>query len=166
MSLMLLLMEHVNKSLRKFVPHNQKFCVTLDGHSSRNGAEWLRKSEMINCEIVQTPSDTSNFPQPCDQNVNRNLKAGLRDMRDKFCVQSLINLNRVQIALILGVAGFRNISPRFFIDSFTKSGLWPMNYNFLFPFREEKRCEGIQVVISRDSDEEVLNRVKSIVMNP
>lgn len=63
-SLTSLIMEDINKYVRKFVPHNQKLCITLDGHSSRNRAKNLRKSENMNCGIVQTFSDTSHFLQP------------------------------------------------------------------------------------------------------
>lgn len=61
MRLIKLLIQHVNKFVRKFIPDDLAYCLTLDGHSSRNGFAWLEYCHSVRCEFVQLPSDTSHF---------------------------------------------------------------------------------------------------------
>ena len=43
-SLMKLVVEHVSRLVRKFVSESVSHFLALDGHSSRNGVDWLGSS--------------------------------------------------------------------------------------------------------------------------
>lgn len=62
--LMKLVIQHVNRFVRQFVPTEKAYSLTLDGHSSRGGIDWLNFCNEVGCDVAQYPSDTSHFAQP------------------------------------------------------------------------------------------------------
>ena len=66
--------KHIDRFVRKEVPAELPFCMTLDGHSSREGYEWLELCKQKKYEVVQSPSNTTHFLQSCDQDVNSAFK--------------------------------------------------------------------------------------------
>lgn len=67
-----LVMKHINNLVFHFDPKEVSFCFTLDGHTSRLGHDWLRYNELVNCEIVQAPNDTSHS----SSNATKQLTSG------------------------------------------------------------------------------------------
>ena len=124
------LIEHINTFVRSIVLPSAAYCLTLDGHASRNGYAWLEYSKRVGCEVVQLPSDTSHFLQPCDRKVNKELKRAVKDYRDMLCGLGTINLNSVRTKLVLAIVGLASISPSHIVESFKQCGLWPMDYRF------------------------------------
>ena len=74
-----LVVEHVSRFVRKFVPESVSYCLTLDGRSSRNEIERLHSWLSVGCELVQVLSDMSHFLQPCDQKINLNIENSVRN---------------------------------------------------------------------------------------
>lgn len=136
-SLMKLVIEHVNRFVRKFVPAEKSYCLTLDGHSSRGGIDWLNYCKDVGCEVVQSPSDTSHFLQSCDKKVNKTFNGAVRDARDALCAESFLDLTCVRTSLMLGIIGFHAVSPQCVFESFSACGLWPMDYRFMHRFQHE-----------------------------
>ena len=58
-----LVIEHINKFMRKCITRAQVCCLTLDGHSSREGLDLLEYAQEVICEIIELLSDTSHFLQ-------------------------------------------------------------------------------------------------------
>lgn len=126
--------DHINRYVRQFVPQSESYCLTLDGHKSRNGTDWLDRCKNVGCEVIQAPSDTSHFLQACDATVNKMFQKTIRLMRDELCKFSLIATNTVQLGLMLGVMAYSAISADHIRQSFDQCGLWPMDYRFLKKF--------------------------------
>lgn len=173
---------HLNKFVRQVVPQEKPYCLTLDGHSSRGGIDWLKYCNDVGCEVVQSPSDTSHFLQPCDRRVNKTFKRAIRDARDALCAESFIDLTSVQISLVLGVIGFHAISPQCIKDSFYDCGLWPMDYRFMKRFEHENKKKETREsrvgnaencgpdtrlgsVKKRKADSETWNFIKSVALS-
>ncbi len=63
--------KHLDKYVRNILPSSTSYLLTLDGHKSRMGVEWLELCQQNNCEGVEPLAYTSHFLQPCDQFVNK-----------------------------------------------------------------------------------------------
>ena len=175
-----LIIEHVNGFVRRFVPENKRFCLTLDGHKSRNGIDWLHYCEEVGCEVVQLPSDTSHFLQACDNKVNKTFKTSIRSYRDVLSKNSTLDLCSVRVGLILGIFGFESVTERDIKDSFDNCGLWPMDYRFVQRFERSHRMKEQKNsliaraecaaqnkimcnIVQRQSDEEVWRDIQRLV---
>ena len=95
-----LVMQHVNRFMREFIPEAQRYCITVDGHKSHNGVDWLEFCEEVGCEVVQLPSDTSHFMQACDCKVNKSHKSKTPAARDMLCAHTTLDLSSVIASLI------------------------------------------------------------------
>lgn len=146
-----LYMEHLNRHMRKFVNLSQKYLLTLDGHSSRKGLDWLEAATKNGCEVIQAPANRSHFLQPCDQHLNKAFAQTVRKTRDSLLSAASMDTKSVQFMLVCAIAAFDAIIcsdiKRFFVDT----GLWPMDYRFatrLMKKRDElvirysRRCFG------------------------
>ena len=78
------LVTHINCFVRQNISEYYPYVLTLDRNSSRNGYEWLDYCQKVECEVIQLPSNTSNFLQPCNRKVNKRLKNAVRSFRDKL----------------------------------------------------------------------------------
>lgn len=91
---------------------------------------------------MQAPSDTSHFLQPCDQKVNQVIKKSVKYLREKLCVKSMVHLLSVLTVLMLGKYVFRKLTltptPEVICESFQRCQLWPMNFEFLNHFSDDK----------------------------
>ena len=132
MSHMHLLVEHVNRYFRKFVPLPDPLLILLDGHSSRNGCHWVHKAQEFSIEVVQSPANTSHFLQPCDQSVNKIFKKEMRKKRDQLCaIHPLVNTSTQQFKLVCATHAYGAITENDIKHSFEVTGLWPMDFRFL-----------------------------------
>ena len=116
------LIQHVNRCVRKEVPPNLTYCMTLDGHSSREGYEWLQSCKKNHCEIVQSPSNTTHFLQPCDQDVNRSFEKSMRLYRDLLQKQTTLDMRSVRANLMVAALAYSNITIDIIKLSFKKQG--------------------------------------------
>lgn len=159
------LIVHIDKHVRKFVEKGKSYCLTLDGHSSRNGYAWLEYSKKVGCEVVQLPSDTSHILQPCDRHVNRELKKAVRMYRDELCKLHFFNLNSIRAKLILSIVGYKSVTSIHIIKSFTECGLWPMKFQFmeLANDQHEQAFKSEQTDGQRLSDSDVLHKLRKIM---
>ena len=123
--------EHINRFVRLWVSKDKHYLRTLDGHSSREGWEWLTLCKTVKCCVLQVPSSTSHFLQPCDQVVDKRFKEGMIKGRDELLKGSLQYRRTVRVNLMAGMMGYSNISPSDIMESFKITGLWPMNLGFL-----------------------------------
>ena len=92
MRLIRLVIENVNNFVRTILPESTAYCLTLDGHRSRNGYAWLDFCRRVGCEVVQLPSDTTHFLQPCDRTDNKVIKQSAKKYRDKLAFLGSVNL--------------------------------------------------------------------------
>ncbi len=72
----------------------------------KNGCDLLALCRQNNCEVVQAPTNTSHFLQPCDQVVDKAFKGAVKDMTDEVTSMAIANKKAVQFKLMCGVFGF------------------------------------------------------------
>ena len=84
--------------------------MTLDGHSSREWYEWLELCKHKKCEIVQSPSNTTHFSQPCDQSVNSSFKKGMPRNKYLFHQQTTLAMRSVRLNLMVAVLAYSGIT--------------------------------------------------------
>ena len=174
------IIQHINKHVRKILPEEDRYCLTLDGHTSRKGVEWLQYARSVNCEVVQLPSDTSHFLQACDRKVNKKIKNTMREYRDMLNKCFCVDPKTVQISLMIGVGAYASIDNATARQSFAECGLWPMNFRFLNKFEWQKNIRDderavkkqlddgsvatrVQNVALRKTDEEIYDNIKKII---
>ena len=131
------LVTHINCFVRQHISEDIPYVLTLDGHLSRNRYAWLDYCEKVKCEVIQLPSNTSHFLQPCDRNVNKQLENVVRSFRDKLSKLQCFSLNSVRTKLTLASVGYLSISALNITESFRQCGLWPMDYRFTFFSNDE-----------------------------
>ena len=110
MSVMPAFVKHLNAFVRSFLPQNETYLLSLDGHGSRNGAEWLDICAANKFEVVVSPANTSHFLQPCDQFVNKKFKTKMRGIRDEFAKSAILDTRSVRFNLICGVHAYNSIT--------------------------------------------------------
>ena len=77
MSVMPAGMTHINQFVRNILLPENSYLLSLDGHSSRNGTEWIEVCRKNRCEAVVVLINTSHFLQPCDQTSTGDLSTCL-----------------------------------------------------------------------------------------
>ena len=58
--------KHINRHVRKTIDSGKHVVLLVDGHSSRDGVEWLEVCEKLNIVVVRLPANTTHILQPCD----------------------------------------------------------------------------------------------------
>ena len=182
MEIIPIFMAHLDNFFRQFVQQERHYVLLLDGHSSRNGIDWLDFAKAHKC-VVQSPANTSHFLQPCDQDVNKAFQDTVRRVRDKFCLASSGNTDTrtIQSKLMFATAGLEAIGTTEIRRSWDITGLWPMNYRFTERFKRNKDevalaattqmeqaatgspAASIRSVQKRKSDRETFEMLASIV---
>ena len=164
--------EHIARYVRKWVPQDRQYCLTLDGHSSREGWEWLEYSSTAGRAVVQSPANTSHFLQPCDQNVNKTFKQAMRKARDKLSAVTSVDIRTVRVNVMAGMAAYHAITSVSICNSFESTGMWPMDYRFLKRFQNDRaRKEVLREVqkvfiasaVQRQNDKAVFEKLKEVV---
>ena len=118
---------HFNSFVRQFVHPSQNILLTLDGHSSRNGFERLRRCMRHNIDVVQAPANTSHVLQPCDKCFNKKFKDSIRETKSELDKMALTNTKTVKLKLMLGVIAHDAITGEDAKRSFRECGLFPLN---------------------------------------
>lgn len=164
MAMMPIIIQHINKFVRKFVPTEVSYCLTLDGHASRNGSAWLVCSKDRNMEVVQSPANTSHKLQPCDQLVNKRVKDGIKTTFDELNTMGSVASCSTPVKLKLGIAGYHAITCSDVQQSFEKCGLWPMDFRFLEFFRdtETEDKENMLIDVQATASRSVAGRLPSV----
>ena len=117
----------------------------------------------VKCEVIQLPSKTSHFLQPCDRKVNKQLKNAVRSLRDKIGKLQYLSLNSVRTKLILAVVGYLSISALNITESFRQCGLWPLDYRFTCLSNDETiNFKTSQKIGSTSKDSEIVYSVRKI----
>ena len=129
-----LFMTHFNTFVRRHVPQDEKILMTLDGHSSRKGIDWLDEATKNNIEVAKTPANTSHVLQPCDQRVNKVINSRVRRVRDRLFEAGFNKTKSVKFKLISALAAIDDLSLNDVRVSFSVTGLWPMDMRFLKTF--------------------------------
>ena len=130
MSVMPAFVKHLNAFVRSFLPQDVTYLLSLDGHGSRNGVEWLDICAAKKCEVVVSPANTSHFLQPCDQFVNKKFKKKMQGIRDQFAKSAMFDTRSVRFNLFCGVHAYNSITAADAIASFSKAGLFPFRSEF------------------------------------
>lgn len=146
-----LFIQHFNNYARKFVPQSTTILLSLDGHSSRGGYEWLEMCKEYNIEVIQAPANTSHFLQPCDQTINKTFKESVRRIRDDLCGDLLLDTRAVKFKLMCSVLAHSSITVADIRRSFEVTGLYPINNEFAKRFLtpEDKHAEKAVVLKRR-----------------
>ncbi len=76
-------------------------------------------------------SNTSQYFQPCDQNINRELKREGILARDGMCTQAISDTKSVTFKLITAVAGYSAVPFMFIKRSWKDTGLCLTNFRFV-----------------------------------
>lgn len=102
---------HMNLHAQKLVPNVHKpFLLLLHGHKSRGAFQWLEKVKLANSEIIQPPTNTSHFLEPCDSTINKTFNRTIRSTSDILNSLSFIDTGDMSIRLMLGVSGYRSLT--------------------------------------------------------
>ena len=136
MELLPMFIRHFNRNARRYVNSGESIVITIDGHRSRNGVEWLQLCQQFSIEVVQAPANTTHFLQPCDSHILKSFKSSMRRLRDAFCTSNIMDTRAVNFKLAVGLAGYRGIKPWIVRKSFEDVGLFPMDYRFLNKFKK------------------------------
>lgn len=157
--------EHMHRHARKIVPNTRKaLLLLLDGHASRGGAEWLERGVEKKIEIVQAPANTSHFIQPCDDRINKTFKRTVRKTRDALCKTTWVECADMRIKMMLGVAGYRSLTPEVVRKSFKATKMWPMDYSFVEHARDYTPTESTEVSADQKRiDKSNLNSILQIL---
>ena len=70
------------------IAQDKSLLLLVDGHSSRNGGEWLAACESMNIVVVRLPANTTHILQPCDQFVNRRFQQTVCKTRHELLAMS------------------------------------------------------------------------------
>lgn len=125
------IVHHINSHVRKTLSPSLSILLLVDGHSSRNGLEWLDACERMNIIVVRLPANTTHILQPCDRYVNRRFQQTVRKTRDDLLSMCHLSWANTAYKIKLAVAGYESITAEDARKSFVSCGLWPMDYRFL-----------------------------------
>lgn len=84
MNVLPLFLRHLNNFIRRFVPKDTNYFLTLDGHASRKGFDWVQLCSDVKCEAVLASANTLHFLQPCDQAINKTFRNRFRVVKDEL----------------------------------------------------------------------------------
>lgn len=84
---------------------------------------------------MQSPSNTTHFPQLCDELVNNTFQTSVCSIGDDFNKHARANTRRVQFNLVCGVHAFDSIRLSDIRESFNNVGIFPLQPTFGDSFR-------------------------------
>ena len=152
--------EHIYAHTVKIVDLRTSILLFVDGHSSRNGSEWLEACEDMNIIVVRLPANTTHILQPCDQLVNKRFQQTVRSTRDELLSMRHLSWANTAYKIKLAVAGYQSITAEEARKYFVACGLWPMNYKFL-DFFPRPTSNPVSTVVS--GNQEVVEKVSEVV---
>jgi len=169
-------MRHFEKHARKITPDpNKAILLLIDGHKSRCGMDWIDVARHHNIEVIQTPANTSHYLQAGDRDVNLRLKKTGRETTTILSKYTNISPVSVQFKLMKCTYGHDAIAKHDIQVSWTKTGLWPMNFQFvqiaenMWSGRQADAIQNEPLIdltrAERDTDDTILRRLKEIVSN-
>ena len=99
--------------------------------------------EQVKCEVVQSPSDTTHFFQPYDREMNIQILSFSRELRDRLCKCTSIDVQTVQVTLGCDFYTYYNNTRSIIFQSCADTELWLTNYLFLDKYdkRKVRACE-------------------------
>lgn len=163
--------EHFNEHVRRIVPEDVQVLLLLDGHKSRQGLEWIEAAVDEAIVVAQSPANTSHYLQAADQDINKIIQQSGR--RAKEILSSMtISSENVQFKIIRCMIGYESVSENSVRQSWSKVGLWPMDFRFVGIAREmwtgqnqESARQGLESAADsgREPDKSVVTRIKEIV---
>ena len=110
-------------------PHRPQLLV-LDGHDSHNFLELIKIAIQNEIEIVEMPSHTSHWLQPCDRTLFKPLKDKYREVaQDLTSAYSGIVVDRANFTGLFATARERAVTPANIISGFKSCGIFPFNPN-------------------------------------
>ena len=128
----------------KTISSDKHIVLLVDGHSSRDGLEWLETCERLNIIVVRLPANTSHILQPCGQYVNRSFQRTVRNTRDELLSMSHLSWANTSYKIKLAVSGHQSITPDDARASFVKCCMWPMAYRFIYLAPSDGSSDGIE----------------------
>ena len=126
---------HINDHARKTVALSLPMMFLIDGHSSRNSPEWLHVCYEKKIFVVRLPPNTTHILQPSDQSTNNTFQRAVPSTGDESLALSHLPYTNTAFKIKHAVAGYQAITPDIARKSFAECGHWPMNSQFLAPFR-------------------------------
>lgn len=138
MNVIKICVQHLDTFVRKHLPGSIPYVLVLDGHGSRKGVEWLCLCQERNCEVVQSPANTSHFLQPCDQFINKVFQETIRTTRDDLCKEAVTDIKAVGFRLMCAINGFQHITVKHVQESWKVTELWPVDYRFVDKLKRRK----------------------------
>lgn len=134
--------KHVDNYVRRHIASDKTYLLTLDGHSSRKGTEWIDECIERKCEAVISPANTSHFLQPCDQSINQVFSSAVKEMHDAFMSFGWVDTKSVNFNIACAVYAFESISAADITSSFAATGIYPFDKSFpqQFKTQEEYMC--------------------------
>ena len=123
--------EHINSHVRKPIDSEKHIVLLVEGHSYRGFLEWLEACERLNIVMVRHRASIPHIIQPSDQFVNPTFQQTVRRTRDDLLSMSHLSWANTSCNIKLAVVGQQAIRRDDAGKSFSKYGLWPMDYRFL-----------------------------------
>ena len=174
--------EHFDKFVRQIVAPDLSVALFRDGHSSRNGIEWVEEVQKRNIEVLVLPANTTHVLQTCGDESNKTFQRAVRKTRDDLMGLAATNVHANGFKIKLAVAGHAAIIAQNVRESFINTGMWPVDYRFANRMREQKgqvqhveervlaitmgrRANQVTSVCFRRSDAETFEDIKRILGN-
>lgn len=148
MSVLPLFMKHLDRFVRKYVNKDDHYVLTLDGHGSRKGFQWIEACMENKCEVVLAPANTSHFLQPCNQDIKKAFNKHVRELRDEP-MKEVAEVKSIGLKLMCGVKAYAQISVEKCVTSFCKTGIFPFQREFA------KRFQAAVIELDKSTDDDV-----------
>ena len=132
--------EHIDRCVRKEVPVELPYCMTLDGHSSREVYEWLELCKQKNAKSYNRRQIRSNSFNCAIRTLTVPLKSMQRH-GELLQMETTLDMRSVRSNLMVAALAYSDITVDKIRSSFENTGLWPMNYTFLDRFLKKDRLE-------------------------
>lgn len=118
---------HLDRFVRKTVLSTSDYSFCLDGHSSSEVALCVCQKKF---QAVQSPANTTQELQPCDQDINSTFNTSVRRKRDILCSLESNEISSVRVKLMCALRALQAVTVKDVQVDFSKTGLWPMNFDF------------------------------------
>lgn len=135
MSVLPLLIQQVNKYVRKHVPSDKQYLLTLDGHGSRKGVEWVELCMKYKCEaVIHQPTPLTSY-SPATRTLTKSFKKHIRMVRDEIMKRVVSDGKYIHMKLMCGVKAYKYITVEDCVISSCKTGLFPFQPEFAEIFK-------------------------------